>query len=330
MKLITSLEVTIRLAGSRTSLEALDVFEKLLGHFEIAPRTWSATDSGDEPRDGGFVQLRACVTKHASAVDSFGLTENYKVMNTHAYHRDGVWSTTVSAFEADEAWLRTAVGALRDAASSPGLLGAEIARLGQPVFEPHPPIATASYAVLTTDAQAAAAYDDPTVFWSAWDEVETVGAFKLCTRALTALREEYWLGETFETTMDLARAAKPNLTLHTGWYQPTKGNRPWWDYGDVQDEKAGWPLLDLVGYDAKTRTLEYAAKPNHPGHLLLQEIMTLMNQVDGKTADGQPIEVVRAVFLAKAQADAEKRPLLDNGVKVYYLGKAGELIELAS
>lgn len=330
MKTSMFLQQRFWLAPSLSALEALDVFEQLVQRMAITPRTWSATNIGQEPRAGGFAELRSYVTKHKTKVRSFGVVQDPKVIRAHCWKQFGPWEADVSAFTADEAWVEKAIDALRDAVEYHGLESAEVTRPAQPVFAPHPPIAKACYAVLTTDAQVTDSYDDPTVFWEAWDKIEPIGKFKLCTRALTALTEDYWLGETFENTMAMVRAAKPKLTGYTGWYQPTKASAPWWHYGDVQDEKAGWPLLDFVGYDPKTRTMEYAAKPNHPGHLLLQEIMTLMNLVDGKTRDGQPIEVVRAVFLDEKQARAEKRPLLDNDIKVYFLGKAGELVELTS
>jgi hypothetical protein len=330
MSTSVDLDLRLELSPSLSALQALDVFEHLVQRMAITPRTWSATDTGQAPRAGGFSELRSYVIKHSAKVEAFGVVQERKVIRAHCWKQFGPWNAKVSAFTADEPWMQEAIGALRDAVEYRGLESAELTHPAQPVFAPHPPIAKACYAVLTTDAQVTASYDDPTVFWESWDKIEPIGKFKLCTRALTALTAAYWLGETFENTMAMVRAAKPKLTGYTGWYQPTKANAPWWHYGDVQDEKAGWPLLDFVGYDPKTRTLEYAAKPNHPGHLLLQEIMTLMNLVDGKTRDGQPIEVVRVVFLDEKQARAEKRPLLDNDIKVYYLGKAGELVELTS
>ena len=328
MTMTMDTDLRLTLSPSLSALQALVVFEQFVDRMAITPRTWVASDIEETTRVGGFAELRAYVKSHKPTPDYFGVVEDPKLVRADCGKRTGPWVAEATAFEADEAWFHRSVDALRDATAYRGLVSAELVRPGQPVFAPYPPIAKAGYAVLTTDAQVAAAYHDPSVFWNVWDEIETVGAFKLCTRALTAWCEADWLGETFENTMDLVRAAKPKLTEYTGWYQPTPGSRPWWDYGDVQDEKAGWPLLDLVGYDPKTRTLEYAAKPNHGGHLLLQEIMTLMNLVDGKTESGKPIEVVRVVFLDQAQAQAEKRPLLDNDVKVYYLGKDGALIEI--
>jgi hypothetical protein len=72
-----------------------------------------------------------------------------------------------------------------------------------------------------------------------------------------------------------------------------------------------------------------AAKPGPRGHVLLQEIDTIRQLVGrGKTRDKKPVKCVRVVFLDEATARIEKRPLLDVGAKVYFMGTEGELVEL--
>lgn len=326
------LTVRLRLSGRLGALAVLDVFERLLGTFRITPSTWGASNSGDEDRLGGLGALRKYIASHESSIEFFSATRDQKVASPSADKRRGVWNVDIVVFEADVAWLELAVRALRDFAGMTELVDGEVMRGMPGHFElaPSPPIARCSHAVLTTDGQVIAAYDDPSVFWASWDAVADVNGRKLCTRALRALDEERWLGETFEGSMAMARAAKPKLTEYP-LIQLTGIEGPWWDYGDVQDEKAGWPLLDLVGYDAKTKTVEYAAKPGHQGHVLLQELDTIVQLVGfRKTRDGKPVETVRVVFLDEAQARVEKRPLLDVGGRVYYTGSDGELVELTS
>lgn len=325
------IDLVLRFPGTLKPLDILDRFERLAAELKIKASTWAASNSGDSERPGGLRELRKYISKHEAQITIFSLSKPGRSFGSASIRR-GVWQVTFLNDKADAKGVEQAVRTLRLFASDPDLIDGYVYRgaYGTRSFPLVPPIAGDSYAVLVTDEQVAEAYDDPTVFWKAWDHVETLGQRKLCTRALDALRWERWLGETFERTMALARAAKPKRTQFP-IVQLVGGEEPWWEFGDVQDEKAGWPMLDLVGYEPKTETLEYAAKPRHRGHVLIQELQNLKAIVeDGKTPDGKPVKTVRAVFLDEAQARAEKRPLLDVGVEVYYLDKTDELIQLTS
>lgn len=328
----TTMDLTIRLRLARTQpvIAVLDVFERLVETFAIKPTNWSATSSGDEQRLGGLADLRTYIQENEPMIEFFSAVRNSRVASASGDKAKDAWNLDITVFHGDETWLRTAIDATREAASYPALIDAMVSRgsANSLEFAPSPPIAQGNYVVLTTEAQVAEAYDDPAVFWASWDNVEDVNGRKLCTRALRALADEYWLGETFEASMAMARAARPHLTQYP-LIRLSGMEGPWWDFGDVQDEKAGWPMLDLVGYEPKTETVEFAAKPGHSGHVLLQEIDTIRQLVGrGKTRDKKPVKAVRVVFLDEATARVEKRPLLDVGAKVYYMGKETELVEL--
>src|SRR5262249_47408139 len=130
---------------------------------------------------------------------------------------DGIWDVVIGrGYEGiDAAWLAKLVAILREAPSFPGLISAAVERKATSMtsFVPEPPIARANHAVLTTDAEVAAAYSDPAVFWKMW-KVEPAGSWRLCTRALEQIDEDKWLARTFESTMALVRAAKPKLTTY--------------------------------------------------------------------------------------------------------------------
>lgn len=329
---MTSIDNIYRLSGQVSALAVLERFERLANVLGVEATTWRAYGSGERERPGGIPALRKYIAKRESEMEIFSLVTSKRVLAEADRQNDGSWRLTYYNFDADAAWIARGISGLRSVSSEPELIDACVHRgaYGTPDFPLTTPIAAQNYAVLVTDAQVADAYDDPLVFWKAWDSVETIDGRKLCVRALRALDYERWLGETFERTMALARAAKPGLTVFP-IVQLTGLEGPWWDYGDVQDEKAGWPMLDLVGYVEDAKTIEYAAKPNHDGHVLIQELQTLKSIARrGQTRDGKPVEVVRVVFADEAQARAEKRPLLDVGVRVYYLDKAGELVELTS
>jgi hypothetical protein len=115
--------------------------------------------------------------------------------------------------------------------------------------------------------------------------------------------------------------------------------RPWWEFGDIQEERAGYPALTLVGYDPDTRIVEFAGfvtkRPlveggEEPRHVLIAEIHPIRELVlAGETDDGRPIDTVRVVFPHEWMARQERRPLLDVGARVFYLNPAdGELVEL--
>lgn len=328
---MTTLDFTIRVRLENAVPEAaLEMLHRLADAFKLRLETWNATGSGDGFQAGGLAALRAYVVSHSTSLEFFSATGDPGDARVSASERNGIWSIDYAAYEGTAEWLDSAVLELRAAAGEVRLLDGAVSRgpANSLEFAPSPPIAKGNYAVLTTDAQVAAAYDDPAVFWASWDKIEDVKGHKLCTRALRALRDEYWLGETFEASMAMARAARPHLTEFP-WIQLTGVEGPWWDFGDVQDEKAGWPMLDLVGYEPRTETVELAAKPGHDGHVLLQEIDTIRQLVSrGKTRDKKPVKCVRVVFLDEATARVEKRPLLDVGAKVYYMGKQAELVEL--
>lgn len=324
-----NIDLAIRFPRRLPALAILDRFQNVAQRVGVDGTMWRASDSGDDERPGGFAALRKYIASRESEIDIF-VTNKPKHVLAKAYQGKGDWLLEFVKLKGDADWVRTGIETLRSISDDKELINGYVHRepLATTDFPVTAPIAGQSYAVLVTDAQVNDAYDDPAVFWKAWDNVETLGNRKLCTRALDALGRERWLGETFERTMALARAAKPKRTAYP-LVQFTGVEGPWWDYGDVQDEKAGWPMLDLVGYEPKTKTLEYAAKPNHRGHVLIQELQTLKGIVDhGKSPDGEPVKVVRVVFADEKQARTEKRPLLDVGAKVYYLDKKGDLVEL--
>ena len=236
-------------------------------------------------------------------------------------------------------WLHRVVAMCRAALAVPELRGANVSRDFQDhiLFPLKPPIASAYHAVITTDADVDAAYLDPTPFWHAWDTIERVGDLRFCTRALDLhdpADDGPWLGRTFFDSMAMARAARPGLTKYD-IRRPGPELAPFWEPGPFRDDKAGTPVLTPVGYDATTRTAEYTGflpdpEPGGPEpHLLVRDIMSIRHMARlKKTSDGRPVDTIRIVFPTEAMARPERRPLLDCGARVYFLGSAGDLIEI--
>jgi hypothetical protein len=235
-----------------------------------------------------------------------------------------------------EAWIEAMTKVARAAIRMPEFLYAVLDRDGGRVmaFVPRPPLARSFHLVTTNETQVAERYDDPSVFWSVWGTIETIGDVRLCTRHLDALEEQDWLARSIDDTMELARHARPNLTYYDSdpyWYPDYA---PWWEPGDSQDEKAGAPALTLVGYVAETKTVEFTglitrytpqSSGEDPLHVLIVEIHAVRELVTKKqTDDGRPVAAVQVVFLEEWMARQERRPLLDVGAQVFYMdGKTG-------
>jgi hypothetical protein len=249
----------------------------------------------------------------------------------------GTWDVLIgrSHETVNGTWLGRLIEILRVAPTFPGLMSASVERNQSSMtsFVPEPPIARANHAVLTTDAEVAEAYDDPAVFWKQWDQIEQVGAWKMCVRGLGKIDEHDWLGRTYESTMALVRAAKPGLTRYgAAYWEPEMAM--FWEFGDVQEEKGGFPALAPLDYDAETRTYDmvgFITKTplreggEEPRHVLIREIYFLRKMLRTKQhLNGRPVETVRITFGEEWMARQERRPLLDAGARVFY-GKGIEI-----
>jgi hypothetical protein len=207
-------------------------------------------------------------------------------------------------------------------------------------FPPQAPLARYNHVVTVTEAEVTDAYDDPGSFWQCWNRVERIGDQRVCIRALDKLEVEDWLADTFESTMHLARIAKPKRTNYLTPGKVPAAFAPWWEYGDIiADERAGYPALSFVGYAPATRTVEYAgfctttdiAKGGpDPRHVLIREIHEVRALVKAKQdREGRPVDTVRIVFLEEWMARRERRPLLDVGARVFFMDrKTGRDIEI--
>jgi len=247
------------------------------------------------------------------------------------WHIEGRYpSETVPTVEWVEAMAKLSVVA----AQIPGLQRQALARHERAwaEFPPLPPLARWNHIVTVTEREVADAYDDPVSFWRCWDRIEQVGNLRVCIRGLRDLDDEAWLARTFESTMHLARVAKPRQTIYsTPWHGPQSAAfAPWWEYGDITaNERAGYPALSLVGYDPSIRTVEYAgfcttteiAKGGpDPRHVLIREIHEIRSLLKAKKdREGRPVDTVRIVFVEEWMARRERRPLLDVGARIFFM-----------
>jgi hypothetical protein len=312
-------------------------------------------DGDDIP--GSLAQLEQRIADHVSVKHGAGNPHYFSMMTddeTHFSFSRGMGGRPTWTIEGiDHApgdpteatpqagWMETMAKLCVASASIPGLQYQELERATTWAdFAPQPPLAGCNHIVTVTDAMVAAAYSDTSSlphswqgsFYDCWDRVERVGDQRVCIRALDKLDVEQWLAATFETTMHLARLAKPKRTR----YLPPGNVRPafaaWWEYGDlIDEEKAGYPALTFTGYDPTTRTVEYAGfctdtrvsqgGPD-PRHVLIREIHSVRALVKAKKdPDGRPVDTVRIVFMEEWMARRERRPLLDAGARVFFMDR---------
>jgi hypothetical protein len=283
-------------------------------------------------QNGGLAALKARLAK----TKDVGAVHFYDFEGSRAKlvedDDDGSWWIQISRGRKtiSKSWLETLIAIVREAPTFPGLRSAAVERRASSMssFVPEPPIAAANHAVLVTDAQVAAAYDDPQRFWKMW-KVEPIGTWKLCTRALADIDEHRWLARTFESTMALVRVARPGLTKYGPAYWESE-MAAWWEFGDFLDEKAGYPALAPLDYDEATRTYDmigFITKTplekggEEPRHVLVREIYYVRDLVRSKRDPaGRPVETVRITFDEEWMARQECRPLLDAGARVFYRG----------
>lgn len=161
----------------------------------------------------------------------------------------------------------------------------------------------------------AAAFSDPSAFHAAWDDGCEVDGYCLRIRAADAASGPEFLAAIQDGQWAMARAVRPGLTR----YLPPVV---------AADEDVIYrrppARLQEVGYLEPTGIVEYTSVAGPGQHLAGWEIHRLAALVQaGRMGNGKPVHEVRVVFLDRAAAEAEKRPLLDLGIRVFALGDNG-------
>ncbi|HWO26636.1 MAG TPA: hypothetical protein VNO30_48235 [Kofleriaceae bacterium] len=307
---------------------------KIAGGGEVV--RFAASELGIEPgetRRGSLAAFRAALPK-AGKTPHFALFVTNQDLELAIYRGDEMYEVSLCyppETEPRATWVHTMVKVARRALELPAFAHAAVKRIarGFTNFVPLPPIAQANHFVITTEAEVADAYDDPEAFWCAWQTIDMIGERRLCTRGLADLDEHSWLARTFESTMDMARSAKADLTTYYAKPYWSEEFAPWWEFGDYQAEKAGYPALAPLGYDPDTRAFELmgfitktplSAGGFEPRHVLIREIYELRKLARRKQVrEGQPLDAVNVIWPERWMAQSERRPLLDVGAHVFYL-----------
>lgn len=187
---------------------------------------------------------------------------------------------------------------------------------------PHLPIVGLnSHLVVTTEAEVAAAFEDPEVFFDAgWAAVEPVGEKYLMLRGMTTAENPVYLAEIISHQWDMARATRPGQTKY---YAPQP------EPEEMEIYEAGEQTLLGIIYIAAEKRLEMNCYLEPEQHVKGSEIFALWSLVEaGELADGRKLDAVRVIFFNKAMAEREKRPLLDVGAEVFYYDAETVLTQL--
>jgi hypothetical protein len=188
---------------------------------------------------------------------------------------------------------------------------AAVERKGEGACVPFVPLAkTKRPLVLTSPAEVAAEYERPDDFWSAGWHVESFGDQRLLTRCQDIVSRADVLRQTLAPQWQMARAAKPGRTKYSA-PEVADDERPVYEAGEEH--------LQPVGRDRASGAVEYSCVLQHGEHLHGYEVYYLRSIItNGQLPDGTPLTSVRVVFLEPWMAHSEKRPLLDNGIAVFY------------
>ena len=200
------------------------------------------------------------------------------------------------------------------------LYGAEFEAIdGNSDCLPSVPIARSLSQIVVADHERVArSYEDTQAFWRAgWETVADFDGHRVLVREPNLIAGPDYLERVQPHHWALARAAKPGLTRYS---------RPRVLPEEMPVFNAGPPRLTAVGYDPGSRTVEYSCVLDEGQHVQGWEIYALRNIVEtGATSGGDPVSIVRVVFLDDWAARQEKRPLLDVGCEVHCYAESGEL-----
>lgn len=224
------------------------------------------------------------------------------------------------AFEDPNLYVPTLTDVTRALLSREILTAAVVERIGDAgACVPFVPIAaTRRPLVLTSDEEVANEYDRPDDFWSGWT-VERFGRRKLVTRLQAALSRGEVLKDSIDHQWQMARAAKPARAAYS---DPT--------VSDAEQEtfEDGDAKLELVGVSSDG-SVEYSCSLEPGEHICGYEIYYVRELLQKRQfRDGKPVREVRVVFYERSMAEREKRPLLDNGARVFYDTADGDPVEL--
>jgi hypothetical protein len=194
-----------------------------------------------------------------------------------------------------------------------------LVRQGEPGLAcvPRPPVlGRDSHVAVVTSQEIAAAYENEEAVLAAWQDRQQISGRWVLFRGLESLANEDFLRILIDSQWALARAARPKLTK----------------YVDLRLEpheeavyRAGSPTLTPVAHIAQGNVVEFTCTPPHGEFIRGWEVFNLRHLIKtGALDDGRKVETVRVMFLDKETAVANKRPLLDIGVRVAYADERGE------
>jgi len=324
-----------------TDVEIFDLYAGLCASRSLGEVThfWLKEFTDNELVPGNADIVRARLKERPRGLFQFRVATGVELSLVLEAGSPRVWAVHERSMKLDAANLERVIGlceALFRLPDPPSFIG--LARDEHDLWViPKPPIARLRHAVSTTEDEVRAAYDDPSVFWSAWSTVLEAGDRRLCIRAANESEVRNYLARTFNDNMALAHHARPGLTEYRLpdlrlQKRLQKEYSDWWELGPVADEKAGLPALTFLGHDPSADVFHYSGfiqrdGKEENGRVQLRELIEVKDRCysdEGEDAPGR----VHVVFLEEWMARQERRPLLDVGARVFYYAKDGTKVEV--
>jgi hypothetical protein len=174
-----------------------------------------------------------------------------------------------------------------------------------------------SHSCAATREAIAEDYESVDGFLVCWDEVIEAHGRILAFRGLNDRTEIDFLRTLLKSQWGMARLVRPKRARYRD---------PEVEPDEEKVYRSGPVTVRPVGVTTSDNILEVTCVPPVGGFINGWEIYNLRALLrGGALEDGSKVSGIRAVFTDRATAVANRRPLLDNGVRVAYMGESGEL-----
>jgi hypothetical protein len=198
-------------------------------------------------------------------------------------------------------------------------------------YAPSPPLAqVASFVRLVSGREVEAAYVDSDAYWAAWPEQQAIDAERrLLARALDVADELAFKQATYPQQWALARAAKPGLTRYGSLAPPALG-KPYLHPYERSWLESGQGVIAATHYRVGDALVDVSAWSQPGTHIAAREVAQLLRWLSqGRLDSGETVKEIRVTFPDRAQAEPQKRVLIDIGCRVFCYGATPrELVEL--
>lgn len=203
------------------------------------------------------------------------------------------------------------------------VIGGSVSRQGRLHSIPDVPIAKYNtHAIITSQKEVSAVYESTEEFWQAdWQEISRFGDKILLSRAIEAATDLEYLKATWNAQWQMARHSNPGLARY--FLLDLQADQKEFFYQEPSS-------LELIGYEKEQNLVKYSYHHPKEKHITGWEIYEIWRSLQlNILPDVHKVTEVQVYFDNEKSAQAEKRPLLDIGARVFYSFE-GAIIEIKS